>query len=57
MDAGWLRTYDEYYNQEVKTILEQVIGKLSTDPKYKYTVGDTAFFRRYYPGLTDSERA
>ena len=48
MDAGWLKTYDDYFEQEVQHILRSVFQKLSTDKKYKYTLGDIAFFRRYY---------
>ena len=44
MDAGWLHTYDEYYDQDVKGILKSVFKKLRTDPKYTYTLGDIAFF-------------
>ena len=57
MDAGWLKTYDEYYNQEVSRLFKSVFLQLQKDAKYTYTVGDIAFFRRYYLDLkSDSER-
>ena len=52
MDAGWLKTYDDYYNSEVHHIFESVFKKLSSDKKYTYTLGDIAFFRRYYKDLS-----
>ena len=48
MDAGWLKTYDEYFSREVKGIFRSVFTMLEKNPDYTYTVGDIAFFRRYY---------
>ena len=56
MDAGWLRTYDEYYLDEVRPIFDSVIEKLGTQPKYTYTVGDISFFKRYYEDLSASHK-
>ena len=57
MDAGWLKTYDQYYDEHVSQIFDSVFDKLRSDPIYTYTLGDLAFFRRYYLGLdNDSDR-
>ena len=48
MDAGWLKTYDRYFNDEVKIIFGSVFKRLETNEEYTYTVGDIAFFRRYW---------
>lgn len=48
MDAGWLVPYEAYYKFRVKWIFKSVFNQLVKDPKYRYTVGDLAFFRRYY---------
>lgn len=48
MDAGWLKTYDEYYTTQVHQIFESVINVLNSQSDYRYTVGDIAFFRRYF---------
>ena len=48
MDAGWLKTYDRYFNDEVKIIFSSVFKRLETNEEYTYTVGDIAFFRRYW---------
>ena len=48
MDAGWLKTYDQYYELQVCDIFQQVFAKLRSDPKYTYTLGDIAYFKRYY---------
>ena len=57
MDAGWLKTYDGYYDFKVKRIFNSVFKKLQSNPIYTYTLGDLAFFRRYYYELqSDKER-
>ena len=56
MDAGWLKTYENYYNSEVKIIFKSVFRKLLTDAKYTYTVGDIAFFRKYYKNCIKPEQ-
>ena len=52
MDAGWLKTYDMYYQNKVSHIFESVFNELQQNPDYKYTLGDIAFFRRYYLELS-----
>ena len=56
MDAGWLRTYDEYYLEKVRPIFDSVIEKLGTRSTYTYTVGDISFFKRYYEDLSTSRK-
>ena len=55
MDAGWLKTYDDYFIQQVRKIFKAVFLELAKDPLYTYTVGDLAFFRRYYTDVCGEE--
>lgn len=55
MDAGWRKTYDEYYNNEVTQIFDSVFALLQTNRMYTYTLGDIAFFRRYWLQLDPLE--
>lgn len=48
MDAGWLKTYDDYFEHEASTLLKSVIAVLVTNPEFTYTLGDIAFLRRYF---------
>ena len=57
MDAGWLKTYDDYYKHEVKRLFKSVFDQLGKDLKYTYTIGDIAFFRRYYNDAKPSEQS
>ena len=52
LDAGWLKTYEEYYQYDAKFIFDAVIDKLIADSIVTYTVGDLIFFRRYYEDCT-----
>lgn len=56
LDAGWLQTYDAYYSYPVKGIFDSVLSVLETDAEARYTVGDLAFFRRYFVYEIDEER-
>ena len=55
MDAGWLKTYDEYFTRDVALIFKSVFSMLKKYPDYTYTIGDIAFFRRYYLEECDEE--
>ena len=51
MDAGWLKTYDGYYTEKEYHIMSTVVNRLSKHPDERYTIGDIAYFRRYYDSL------
>ena len=48
MDAGWLKTIDQYYDLGVKRIFDSVIEQLQRDQKYTFTLGDIYYFQRWY---------
>lgn len=48
MDAGWLSTYDDYYDFWVARILMSMTQRLHKNPLFTYTHGDIAFFKRFY---------
>ena len=54
MDAGWLKTYDEYYFNDVRNIFKSVFNFMMMHPSVTYTVGDLAFFRRFYEEMEGS---
>eukprot|EP00741_Cyanophora_paradoxa_P016299 tig00020911_g15738.t1 len=47
-DVGWLRTPDEYYEQEVQYILDSVTEQLLANKERKYIQVEVAFFRRWW---------
>ena len=46
-DPGWLKTYDAYYNAEVKTILTAVAHSLDRSPNRTFVWAETCFFERW----------
>ena len=47
-DPGWLKTYDAYYNAEVKTILTAVAHSLDRSPNRTFVWAETCFFERWW---------
>lgn len=56
LDAGWLKSYDEYYFDDVYAIFSSVVNKMLYDTEVTYTVGDLAFFQRYYENIANFEQ-
>jgi len=51
LDAGWLRTIDEYYDIGVSKLFPKVIHALldsDSEGDRTYTVGDIYYFQRWY---------
>ena len=40
----------------MRTIFESVFTKLEKDPSFTYTIGDLAYFRRYYNDQDDDSK-
>merc|ERR1711871_64529 len=47
-DTGWIKTVDEYYDTEVKYILDEVTTALTADPKRKFIYVEMAFLARWW---------
>lgn len=56
LDAGWLKTYDEYWEERVESIFKSVFNFMMQHPSVTYTIGDLAFFRRFYEESYDTMR-
>lgn len=44
MDPGWLYTVDEYFENEVNSILTKVVNVLLSDPIKTFTHAEIVFF-------------
>ena len=56
LDAGWLRSYDYYYQYKVKDVFNSAITSLLEVSSRTYTVGDLAFFSRFFDEQTDERK-
>ena len=48
MDPGWLKTYDEYYNQQVRKIFDNVFEQLKANPNRTFVYCEMINFERWY---------
>lgn len=47
-DVGWIKTPDEYYNDQVKHIYKNVIREMSVKPNRTFIVVEQAYFSRWF---------
>ena len=63
-DAGWLKTFDQYYygsRQDIQTaavqlILDSVVDELKRDASRRFTFAEMAFFMKYWSNLGEMSR-
>mmetsp|Transcript_6867 Transcript_6867/g.9466 ORF Transcript_6867/g.9466 Transcript_6867/m.9466 type:complete len:102 (+) Transcript_6867:55-360(+) len=48
LDAGWNDTYDTLYETSAIKLFMSVFELLAKRPDLRYTIGDIAFFQRFY---------
>ena len=46
-DVGWLKTVDKYYEEQTRSILENMIKLLSDDPELKFSWSEISFLSKY----------
>eukprot|EP01091_Cochliopodium_minus_P016677 TRINITY_DN631_c5_g1_i2.p1 TRINITY_DN631_c5_g1~~TRINITY_DN631_c5_g1_i2.p1 ORF type:complete len:923 (-),score=206.34 TRINITY_DN631_c5_g1_i2:268-3036(-) len=47
-DAGFVKTFDEYYEEEVRFILSSVTENLYANPSYRFNWAEIGFFFKYW---------
>ena len=52
LDAGWIKTTDQTYEEHAKRIIESVLEALDYDYRYRFNWADTYFFARWYEETT-----
>ena len=55
-DVGWQITVDEYYEREVRSIINTVVQSLSINPARKFMYVEQAFFQRWWREQNDTQR-
>lgn len=55
-DPGWLETYEDYYMQQVKDILTNIINELKMDRLKTFAWAETCFLRRFYEELNSQDQ-
>ena len=52
-DPGWLKTFQGYYDDEVKNILDNMIISLSANKERKFSYVEMSFFKKWYDDQSD----
>lgn len=55
-DPGWLKTFDEYYDQMTKSILNNMLNQLTDNPDMTFIWAEISYFSRWYEDLTTDDK-
>lgn len=55
-DPGWIKTFDEYYDQLTKSILNNMLQQLLENPDMKFIWAEISYFSRWYENLSSEDQ-
>lgn len=55
-DPGWIKTFDEYYDQLTKSILNNMLHQLMENPDMTFIWAEISFFSRWYEDLSTDDQ-
>lgn len=56
-DPGWLKTFDEYYEQLTKSILTNMLHQLSDNDDMTFIWAEISYFSKWYEQLTSTQKS
>lgn len=54
--VGWLKTFEKYYQDQTRKILDNMVIKLASEPKMKFIYAEVSFFERWWTDADDAKR-
>ncbi|OWF39114.1 Alpha-mannosidase 2x [Mizuhopecten yessoensis] len=55
-DPGWVKTFDDYYQGQVRQLLDNMINKLEEDPRRKFIETEISFFSTWWRDISQDTR-
>lgn len=55
-DPGWLKTFDEYYDQLTKSILTNMLHQLMENPDMTFIWAEISYFSKWYDDLSTDDK-
>lgn len=53
---GWVKTFQQYYNEQTKHILDKMLTKLEQYPRMRFIYAEMSFFSTWWQDLDVSRR-
>ena len=54
--SGWVKTYESYYTQQVRHILNNMLSKLEQYPKFRFMYAEISFFHIWWNEIDQDKR-
>lgn len=55
-DPGWINTFEEYFERQTKSILQNMLRHLDLNEKMKFIWAEISYFQRWYEPLSNEDK-